>query len=98
MLRYTVNADRIEQRIERLARIGKISDTGVCRLALSKEDREAVELVKTWMEEAGLMARIDAFGNLIGRMEGRDPSAPALMLGSHIDTRRMRAGLTALSA
>ncbi|UUZ96392.1 M20 family metallo-hydrolase [Paenibacillus sp. P25] len=87
MLRYTVNADRIEQRIERLARIGKISDTGVCRLALSKEDREAVELVKTWMEEAGLMARIDAFGNLIGRMEGRDPSAPALMLGSHIDTR-----------
>ncbi|TVY10503.1 M20 family metallo-hydrolase [Paenibacillus cremeus] len=87
MRESTINADRVEQRINRLAEIGKISDTGVCRLALSPEDREAVELVKGWMEEAGLMARIDAFGNLIARMEGGNPGAPALMLGSHIDTQ-----------
>lgn len=82
-----INIDRVEDRIRQLAAIGKISETGVCRLALSPEDRQAVELVKGWMEEAGLHARIDAFGNLIGRLEGADPSAPALMLGSHIDTQ-----------
>lgn len=87
MAEYAIQADRVEARIKQLSDIGKISETGVRRLALSKEDREAVELVKGWMEEAGLAARIDAFGNLIGRLEGRDPDAPALMLGSHIDTQ-----------
>ncbi|MDU2240050.1 MAG: M20 family metallo-hydrolase [Paenibacillus sp.] len=83
----TVNPERIQQRIDRLAEIGKISETGVCRLALSREDREAVEVVKGWMEEAGLTAEVDAFGNLIGRLPGKRPDAPAVMLGSHIDTQ-----------
>lgn len=87
MQKWTINADRMLKRIESLAQIGKISETGVCRLALSKEDREAVELVKSWMEEAGMHARLDAFGNLIGRMEGLNPNAPAIMMGSHVDTQ-----------
>lgn len=83
----TINKVRLEKRINTLAEIGKISDTGVCRLALSKEDRQAVETVKGWMEEAGLKARIDDFGNLIGRLEGKNPNAPILMVGSHIDSQ-----------
>ncbi len=82
-----IDSQRLQSRIERLAQIGKIGETGVCRLALSKEDREAVELVKTWFEEAGLKARIDAFGNLIGRVEGENPHAPMMMIGSHIDSQ-----------
>lgn len=38
------------------------------------------------MEEAGLATRIDAAGNLVGRLEGARPGAPALLLGSHLDT------------
>src|SRR5262249_1036079 len=38
--------------------------------------------------EAGLNAEIDASGNVWGRFEGKKPGAPALMLGSHIDTVR----------
>ncbi|WP_420828848.1 MULTISPECIES: M20 family metallo-hydrolase [Metabacillus] len=83
----TINKARLEERINALAQIGKISETGVCRLALSPEDKEAVETVKGWMEEAGLTARIDHFGNLIGRLEGRNPEAPVLMIGSHIDSQ-----------
>lgn len=83
----TINKERLEQRITELSKIGKIGDTGVCRLTLSKEDRQAVEKVKSWMEEAGLSARIDHFGNLIGRLEGDNPEAPILMLGSHIDSQ-----------
>jgi allantoate deiminase/N-carbamoyl-L-amino-acid hydrolase len=83
----TINSQRLHQRINQLALIGKLGDTGVCRLALSKEDLEGVLLVKGWMEEAGLVARIDNFGNLIGRMEGKDAQAPLLMIGSHIDSQ-----------
>ncbi|USG63422.1 M20 family metallo-hydrolase [Brevibacillus ruminantium] len=82
-----INQERLKERIEALAQIGKIGETGVCRLALSPEDRAGVELVKGWMEEAGLSARIDQFGNLIGRLEAENSSAPVLMLGSHIDSQ-----------
>jgi allantoate deiminase len=83
----TINKSRLEQRINALSQIGKIGDTGVCRLTLSVEDRQAVEIVKQWMEEAELDTRIDDFGNLIGRLEGENPEAPILMLGSHIDSQ-----------
>ncbi|WP_273851215.1 M20 family metallo-hydrolase [Guptibacillus spartinae] len=82
-----INRERLQSHLEELAKIGKIGETGVCRLAHSKEDREAVEVVKGWMEEAGLEARIDGFGNLIGRVEGVKKDQPILMLGSHIDSQ-----------
>lgn len=44
--------------------------------------------VGQWMEEAGLSIRMDAAGSLIGRYEGLTPGAPALMIGSHLDTVR----------
>jgi len=37
-------------------------------------------------EEAGLTTRIDAGGNLIGRMAGRDAASRTIMVGSHSDT------------
>lgn len=83
----SINKERLEKRIHELSEIGKISDTGVCRLALSTEDKQAVETVKRWMEDAGLKARIDHFGNLIGRLEGKNSNAPILMVGSHIDSQ-----------
>ena len=45
---------------------------------------------RTWLEQrfrdAGLKTRIDAGGNLIGRLEGSDAKAGTLMTGSHSDT------------
>ncbi|NIK70063.1 M20 family metallo-hydrolase [Paenibacillus sp. BK720] len=83
----TINAERLNRHIEELAQIGRIGETGVCRLALSKEDRAGVEQVKSWMEEAGMSARIDPFGNLIGVYRGKHPELPVLMLGSHVDSQ-----------
>ncbi|QRG70000.1 M20 family metallo-hydrolase [Brevibacillus choshinensis] len=83
----TIHSDRLQKRIQELAQIGKLGETGVCRLALSSEDRAGVDLVRSWMEEAGLQTRIDDFGNLIGRVNGRNPDAPILMVGSHIDSQ-----------
>ncbi|MFC5652222.1 M20 family metallo-hydrolase [Paenibacillus solisilvae] len=83
----TINSPRLHKRIEDLSKIGRLGETGVCRLALSPEDLQGVQLVKSWMEEAGLTTRIDAFGNLIGRLEGLDDQLPLLMIGSHIDSQ-----------
>jgi allantoate deiminase len=83
----SINGERFKQHLEELAEIGKIGETGVCRLAHSKEDRRAVEVVKGWMEEAGLTTKIDGFGNLIGRVEGSQSDKPILILGSHIDSQ-----------
>lgn len=82
-----INSKRLHERIFELAQIGKIGDTGVCRLALSKEDLKGVLLVRSWMIEAGMDARIDPFGNLIGVLKGADTAAPVLMIGSHIDSQ-----------
>ncbi|WP_101845669.1 M20 family metallo-hydrolase [Halobacillus sp. Marseille-P3879] len=82
-----IDGERLEKHINTLATIGKIGETGVRRLAHSKEDRQGVDLVKEWMEEAGLETRIDCFGNLIGRLTGKEPDKPILMLGSHIDSQ-----------
>ena len=56
----TINSHRLHQRIDDLSQIGKLGETGVCRLALSPEDLQGVLLVKSWMEEAGLQTRINA--------------------------------------
>jgi beta-ureidopropionase / N-carbamoyl-L-amino-acid hydrolase len=37
-------------------------------------------------EEAGLTVRLDTGGNLIGRIEGTNPDAPPILVGSHSDT------------
>jgi hydantoinase/carbamoylase family amidase len=58
------------------------------RLFLSEAHRRAAEAFIGWCAEAGLEARIDAAGNVVARYEGRRAGAPALMLGSHIDTVR----------
>lgn len=84
---FSINTERLKNNMEALSEIGKFGETGVCRLALSKEYKDGIELVEQWMKDAGLETRVDNFGNLIGRLEGKDTVAPILMLGSHIDSQ-----------
>ena len=60
------------------------------RTFLSPAMRRAHDLVAGWMRDAGLGVRIDAIGNVIGRLEGSAPlsSHQTLLLGSHLDTVR----------
>jgi allantoate deiminase len=58
------------------------------RLYLSPSYRRACERLAEWMREAGLEPEIDPAGNVHARYEGRASRAPALMVGSHIDTVR----------
>lgn len=81
-----VNSDRLNESINRLAKIGKQPSESICRLAFTPEDFQARYLVQQWMVEAGMTVRTDAAGNLIGKYAGRYHNAPALATGSHIDT------------
>ncbi|MBK3398317.1 MULTISPECIES: allantoate amidohydrolase [Methylobacterium] len=56
------------------------------RLYLSPAHRATADAVLGLMRAAGLSARIDAAGTVVGRVEGREPGLPALVLGSHIDS------------
>jgi allantoate deiminase len=58
------------------------------RLFLSEAHQRAARAFIEWCGEAGLQAKIDAAGNVVARYEGKRAGAPALMLGSHIDTVR----------
>jgi beta-ureidopropionase / N-carbamoyl-L-amino-acid hydrolase len=85
-----IDLDRLLGRFETFNRIGALPGGGVCRLALSDEDRAGRDLLVRWMREIGLTVTIDAIGNIIGVRQGseesgREDTAP-VMFGSHIDT------------
>ncbi|HEX2740480.1 MAG TPA: Zn-dependent hydrolase, partial [Rubrobacter sp.] len=81
-----VDGERLWRRISELGEIGRHESGGVTRLSLTDEERAAKDMVADYMEEAGLSVREDAAGNLFGRREGRDPDAPAVIVGSHVDS------------
>jgi allantoate deiminase len=58
----------------------------VTRTFLSEPMHGVHELVGGWMETAGLSVRVDGLGNIVGRREGAMAGAPAILIGSHLDT------------
>jgi len=87
MTTISVPGARLLDRTEALARHSERTD-GLTRAFLSPALRAASELVLGWMRDAGMAARVDAMGNVVGRYEGNAPGLPCLMLGSHLDTVR----------
>jgi N-carbamoyl-L-amino-acid hydrolase len=70
-----------------LARFGAREDGGVDRPALSLVEAEARTQVVAWGRELGLRPFTDAVANLFLRYDGRDPSLPPVLAGSHIDSQ-----------
>ena len=87
-----VDGDRLWQRLEALGEIGAVhgpnGERGCARLALTDVDREGRDLVVSWMRDLGMDVAIDAIGNVVATRAGSDPTAAAVMVGSHIDTVR----------
>ncbi len=82
-----INSERLQKHFEEMSLIGKIGETGTCRPTLTTLEKEAFELAGSWMKEAGMKVHIDHFGNLIGRLEGKNSELPVLMMGSHLDSQ-----------
>ena len=66
-----INIERLWLRLEQLAEIGEIPMTmGSSRLALTTEDRDARDLVVTWMQDLGMAVSIDLVGNVVATWIG----------------------------
>ena len=58
------------------------------RVFLSPQHKACAQAVMSAMRAAGMTARIDAIGNVVGRYEAAGDNAKTLITGSHIDTVR----------
>lgn len=86
--RLATAARRVMARCDELARVSA-AEGSIERVYLSPEHARVNRLAAEWMREVGLRSWQDAAGNQLGRIERTadpDPHAPALMLGSHLDT------------
>ena len=78
-----INGERLIADLKRLREFGACG-IGVVRTSLSPIDVESRHWLRGRFEEAGLDARIDGAGNVIGR--SRNPGK-AVLIGSHTDTQ-----------
>ncbi|MXN17747.1 hydantoinase/carbamoylase family amidase [Pseudooceanicola sp. GBMRC 2024] len=79
----------IRETIDRvLTRVNALSEPGPGYTRPSYSDLETLAhaVIRDEAEALGLAVTTDAAGNLLARMEGQDRSAPALHVGSHLDT------------
>lgn len=80
-------AQRVMSRCDALAEITETPGQ-LTRVYLSPEHLRANQLVAEWMQAVGMKTWTDSVGNVCGRYEGVNPDAPALLLGSHLDSVR----------
>ncbi|MFH5070000.1 allantoate amidohydrolase [Enterobacter cloacae complex sp. 2024EL-00215] len=80
-------AERVMARADALAAISE-TPNALTRVYLSTQHLQANQLVGQWMSQAGMTVWQDSVGNICGRYEGEQEGAPAVLLGSHLDTVR----------
>ena len=81
-----IDAEKVIIHLEEIYKCGEQPDGTFSRIAYSKEDVKGRELFRSWFESIGIPTRVDEAGNVIARMEGKDPTLPAIAMGSHLDT------------
>ncbi|GGB11394.1 M20 family metallo-hydrolase [Agarivorans gilvus] len=84
-VKLTIDAERLQARLLALGEVGALAGGGVSRLALTEADKQGRDLVLSWMQQLGLTISIDAIGNVVATLAGRE-DLPTVMMGSHIDT------------
>tara|TARA_B110000263_G_C15125764_1_gene426509 strand:+ start:281 stop:484 length:204 start_codon:yes stop_codon:yes gene_type:complete len=65
MKQIKINSARLISSIYEIARIGKLSNGGVRRLAFSRNDLIAKKKIIEWCEELGLTLSNDSIGNIL---------------------------------
>lgn len=92
-----INGERLWQRLMTMAQIGATPKGGVCRVALTEEDRRGRDLFIQWCREANCTISIDQMGNIFARRAdsglslglslGLSDDLPPVLAGSHLDSQ-----------
>ncbi len=80
-----VNGDRLNGWLAKFDSIGR-TPTGINRVAYSEADLAGRTYTLGLFRDAGLTPRIDAAGNIFGRVEGSDRTLEPILIGSHVDS------------
>lgn len=80
-------AKTLMTRCDALARFSETPDE-LTRTFLSKPMRGVHRALRGWMTAARMSVRVDAAGNIIGRLAAGRADTPTLLIGSHLDTVR----------
>ena len=80
-----IDSQQLQQEIDALAAISEQPAPVVTRVLFSEADLRARHFVKNLCEDAGLILREDAVGNLFARWSGSEPNLAPVATGSHID-------------
>ncbi|MEM9883314.1 MAG: allantoate amidohydrolase [Planctomycetota bacterium] len=83
--RRHAEAQRVMDRCARLATHTEAPGR-ITRRYLTPPVAAVHEDLTRWMRDAGMRVRVDAAGNLVGRLGPDHPAVPVLLTGSHIDT------------
>ena len=77
-----------EDVIARCRKLASFSEDpgGTCRTFLSSPMHDCHREVSSWMKAVGMSVTVDAVGNLRGFYPAASPSAPRILMGSHLDT------------
>ncbi|MGI4944988.1 MAG: Zn-dependent hydrolase [Janthinobacterium lividum] len=67
--------------------VGGTAKGGCNRQTLTDEDGAGRRLLQQWGEAIGLTLEVDRVGTMRLHRPGRDPSRPAVAIGSHLDTQ-----------
>ena len=82
-----INKERITTHFNVIRTVSVIPGIpGINRLAFTDPDWQARAFLIARLESLGMKVREDSFGNVIARLEGKNPNAPAIMVGSHTDS------------
>lgn len=84
-MNYKQRAETVLARLNQLAAISEDS-TGISRTFGTEAFQRGSQLIQTWMRDTGLQTRVDAIGNVRGRLISPEAGAKTLVIASHMDT------------
>ena len=82
----TINIERIRRDIEKINAFNATPGKGITRLTFSAQYQGALNYVLDQFNQFGATVSICPGGNVRGRFSGSDENAPAVMMGSHLDS------------
>ena len=83
---YLCDLNRMKDKIQTFSKFGDAGHGGITRYALSKEDEMARDEFVKRMKAIGAKIEVDDLANMYATIEGSDPKAKRIVMGSHCDS------------
>lgn len=87
MKQIETSQDRLWATLMELGKLGETEKGGCNRVEFTELNKQARDLFCSWARDAGCDVFVDGFGNIRIRRPGKNPDAPVVMCGSHLDTQ-----------